>query len=222
MRSIRSIVRPRRADLWVWVLTFGPGAIVLAAVWFQSSVSVSVLFKDPLAVAQMMDDCCEFYYGLVSNLGVMIWTAGAGICLFTSVLLFSRARPRSEVLFFAAAAVFTGWLTLDDLFMLHEWVLPDYGVPQTVTFGSYAAVAVVYSLLSWRYILALRPVLMASALGLLGSSVVIDALVHTEGKTQVFFEDGTKLLGILAWTSFHVLAAFEMIGPSRPAESTSR
>lgn len=207
----RFVFRPEPADVWVYVLTFAPGILLLAAIWYQKHVPVPVLMKDPLAVVQLTNQCCRFYYGLVSNLGVMIWTTGAAVCLFASVLLFPMVRRRAEAVFFAAAAAFTGWLALDDLFMIHEDVLPQLGVPQLMTYAFYAGTAAAYFLLSWRQILALRPALMASALALLGTSVLIDVLVHTESAVHVFFEDGAKLLGILAWTSFHVTAALEII-----------
>ena len=206
------IFRPTAADVWVYSLTFGPGILLLAAVWFQTRVPVPVLMKDPLAVVQLTKICCHFYYGLVSNLGIMIWTAGAAVCVFASLVLFSKVRPQAEVIFFVAAAAFTGWLALDDLFMIHEDVLPQIGVPENITYAFYAGTAAAYFYFSWRSILASRPMLMASALALLGTSVAIDVLVHSESAVRVFAEDGAKLLGILAWTSFHVTAAFEIIG----------
>jgi hypothetical protein len=116
------------------------------------------------------------------------------------------------MLFFTAAAAFTSWLALDDLFMIHEDVLPQLGVPEAITYGLYAAAAAGYFLLSWRAILASRRALMASAMVLLGTSVAIDVLVQSDSTVRVFVEDGAKLLGILAWTSFHVTAALQIIG----------
>jgi hypothetical protein len=200
------------ADVWVYSLTFGPGVLLLAAVWLQTRVPVSVLMKDPLAVVHETKTCCHFYYGLVSNLGIMIWTAGAAVSLFAALLLFCADRPKSEMLFFAAAAAFTTWLALDDLFMIHEDVLPQLGVPEAITYGLYGSAAAGYFLLSWRAILESRPMLMALALILLGSSVGIDVLVKSESAARVFVEDGAKLLGILAWASFHVSAAVQIIG----------
>ena len=149
-----------------------------------------------LAVVPLTQSCCHFYYGFISNLGVMLWTAAAAVCLFASfasLLLFRTNRRSEDAEFLAAAGVFTGWLALDDLFMIHEDVLPWFGVPQIVTYGAYAAITALYFLYAWRQILAFRPVLMA----------------HSERAVRVFLEDGTKFLGILAWTSFHVAIALE-------------
>lgn len=208
--------KPTAMDVWVYSLTFGPGVLLLAAVWLQTRVPVPVLMKDPLAVAHEAKTCCHFYYGLVSNLGIMIWSAGAAVSLFAALLLFFADRPRAELQFFAAAAAFTSLLALDDLFMIHEDVLPQLGVPEAVTYGLYAAAAGGYFLLSWRAILALRPALMALALALLGMSVAIDVFFHSENMVRVFVEDGAKFLGISAWTSFHLTAALQVISARMP------
>jgi hypothetical protein len=98
--------------------------------------------------------------------------------------------------------------------MIHEHVLPLFGVPQLVTYAAYAGLAALYFLLSWRQILAFRPALMALALALLGTSVLIDIFWHSERAVRVFLEDGAKFLGILAWTSFHFTIALETMKAS--------
>jgi hypothetical protein len=206
--------RPSAADVWTYALTFGPGVLLLAVVGLQTRVPIPVLMKDPLAVVPLTTSCCSFYYGFISNLGVMLWTAAAAICLFASLLLFNRDHRSDDAIFLAAAGVFTGWLALDDLFMIHEDVLPLFGVPQLVTYAAYAGLAALYFLLSWRQILAFRPALMALALALLGTSVLIDIFVKSESALHVFVEDGTKFLGILAWASFHLGVAVETIKAS--------
>lgn len=207
---VESRWRPSRADVWTYLLTFGPGVLLLAAVALQTRVPIPVLMKDPLAVVPLTKTCCHFYYGLVSNLGVMLWSAGAAICLFACVLLLVLSRRGPDVVFLGAAGVFTGWLGLDDLFMIHEDVLPFFGVPQFVTYAAYAAAVALYFAVFWRQIFAHRPMLMALALLLLGASVVIDVVWHTDRAARVFIEDGAKFLGILAWNGFHVTAALKL------------
>ena len=202
--------RMSASDALIYAVTFIPGIVLLAAVALQPRAPIAYLMKDPLAVFQMSKECCHIYYGAVSNLGVMIWTAGAAVCIFAALLLAAIGRRGGETVFLVAAGLFTGWLALDDLFMIHEDLLPLLGVPQPATYLGYGCAAATYLYLSWRYILALRPLLMALAMGLLGTSVAIDVLVHTEGPVHVFFEDGAKFLGILAWTGFHVTAALDL------------
>jgi hypothetical protein len=206
--------RPSAADIWTYAFTFGPGLLLLAVIGLQSRVPIPVLMKDPLAVVPLTQSCCHFYYGFISNLGVMLWTAAAAVCLFASLLLVGRTRRSVDATFLCVAGVFTGWLALDDLFMIHEDVLPSFGVPQLVTYTAYAAIAASYFLYAWRQILAFRPVLMALALALLGTSVLIDIFWHSDRAVRVFVEDGAKFLGILAWASFHFTIALETITTS--------
>ena len=77
--------RPSAADIWTYALTFGPGILLLAVVGLQSRVPIPVLMKDPLAVVPLTQTCCHFYYGFISNLGVMLWTAAAAVCLVASL-----------------------------------------------------------------------------------------------------------------------------------------
>jgi hypothetical protein len=206
--------RPMPVDVLIYGLTFVPGLLILALVWFQPWVPVPFLLKDPLAIAKLAKDCCHVYYGLISNLGVLLWTATAALCLFGAILVFRIERLSAAVVFLAAAGILTGWLALDDLFMLHEDALPAFGIPEFVTYAVYAGIAALYFLFSWRQILAFRPALMALALALLGTSVLIDVLVHSPSALRVFVEDGAKFLGILAWTSFHLTAALELVAAS--------
>jgi hypothetical protein len=204
--------RVSSTDILVYGLTFVPGIVLLAAVALQTRVPIFVLMKDSLVVVQLTKECCHVYYGLISNLGVMLWTAGAAVCLFAALILVTNGQRDSRVVFLVAAGLFTGWLGLDDFFMVHEDVLPLFGVSQRVTYAAYATIAALYFLFSWRHILMSRPMLMMSALTLLGTSVLIDVLVHSESALHVFAEDGAKFLGILAWTSFHVTAALDLTG----------
>lgn len=208
--SITSQPRMLTGDAWIYALTFIPGLLVLAGVVLQTRTPIVYLMKDPLTVVQLSKDCCHVYYGLVSNLGIMLWTTAAATCLFAALLLVNIGRRGAEPVFLAAAGLFTGWLALDDFFMIHEDVLPLFGVPQPLTYAGYAGAAALYLLLSWRQILRFRPLLMAMAMALLGASVAIDVLVHSESTLHVFMEDGAKFLGILAWTAFHVTAALDL------------
>ena len=70
--------RPAAADIWTYALTFGPGLLLLAVIGLQTRVHI-LLMKDPLAVVPLTQSCCHFYYGFISNLGVMLWTAAAAV-----------------------------------------------------------------------------------------------------------------------------------------------
>ena len=125
--------RPRRdpaLTLWAGVL-YGLAIVlpclVMLAVWAQPWVPVYELLGDPKAVAEWAEYCCHTYYGIVSNLGVLVWWLAAAISGFTAIVLFARDGFSEDCRFLASAALFTAILTLDDFLILHENVLPSLG-----------------------------------------------------------------------------------------------
>lgn len=116
-------------------------------------------------------------------------------------------RRGSDAVSLTIAGLFTGWLALDDMLMLHDDALPVLGIPEKVTYAVYGATLSLYLFVSSSWILANRPMLMAAALGFFGASVAIDLFIHSPRPGRVFLEDGAKFLGILAWTGYHLTAA---------------
>jgi hypothetical protein len=93
-------------------------------------------------------ECCHTYYGIVFNLGVLVWWLAAAISGFTAIVLFARDGFSEDCRFLASAALFTAILTLDDFLILHENVLPSLGVPQVVIVSVYAPAALAFL---WRF-----------------------------------------------------------------------
>ena len=96
---------------------------------------------------------------------------------------------------------------LDDFFLVHEDVFPALGIPELVAFIVYAIPTLAYFASSRQRILSHRFILLALAVGFLGLSVLVDQLIHSDASMRIFVEDSAKLLGICAWSSFHIDAA---------------
>lgn len=181
-------------------------ALLLLAVALQPWVSPHWLFLDVQTAAEMSDDCCHVYYGAVSTLGIMLWGASAAICL-AAALVFIKTKRHVEIIGFAImAGVFTGWLALDDAFLLHEIVLPKLGIPQNIVLGIYVVLAIVYVVKSWRVILSSEYWLLVFAGMLMASSLLIDTVLHSVSPSIIVIEDSAKFLGICAWAGFHITA----------------
>lgn len=194
---------------WLFLGILLPTSALLAIVWLQPWIPVAHLVRDPLVVAREAPKCCSVYYGVVSNLGVILWMVTAAVCLFTAALAFAAGADRSRKVFFLAGGLFTLWLGLDDFFLVHEEVLPYFGIPQLATYSAYAATGIVYLLACWRFILGgsnRLPLFVMAGIGLAGS-MGVDALVHSEASVWVFLEDALKFVGIAFWSGFHVAAA---------------
>lgn len=216
-------VPPNRRDILTYSLTFIPPLILFVIIGTQSMVPIAYLVKDPLAVAELTGaECCHVYYGLVSNVGIIMWCAAAAISLFAALALMLTGGERSQIWFLAAAGVFTGWLMLDDFFMVHEDVFPAFGVPQPVTYLVYAGLAGLYFTCALKQMIRQRFVMIFLAFAFLGGSVVIDVILHSESTFHMLTEDGAKLLGIAAWCAFHIDAALSLLSQQPNSSSSAR
>ncbi len=198
---------------WAWLAALLSAVVVVGAASLQPWVDPADLLRDPLAVAELKGPaCCKVYDGLVSNLGVILWMACAAICIFSGGLL---AADRQFVAgygkFLLAAGLFSGFLGFDDLFLVHENVLPAFGIPQPITYGAYGLLALAYIAASWQLILENRFWMLIGAIALLGSSVTIDWIFHSDSAWRIIVEDGAKFSGICLWTMFHATAAWSAL-----------
>ena len=200
-----------------------PVLALAAALW--AGLAPTEILRDPIMVAG--GDQSDFYLGLFSNLGVVLWTAAAAICLFVGSGLTGEASRRARH-FLLFAGFFTLVLMLDDLFMLHE----NYA--DRMIYPLYALGLLYYVIRFFGLILRLDVVLFALAIPFFGNAIVIDLapwrLLSDEGielpqaldaaspadrdqlrylgrELRYLLEDGFKFLGICCWTTFHVRAA---------------
>ena len=156
---------------------------------------ISDLTRDPADLTHS-----EVYLGLLSNIGVLVWTAAAAVCLFTAVTM-RRLGDRQAGRFFLASGLVTLLVTLDDFFMFHERLLPDVlGVPQYLYPAAYGLMMLAYLGSFADSILRNDYLLLVLAFGLLGTSMGIDSVVHFSDK-KAFVEDGLKFMGILFWAA---------------------
>ncbi len=195
---------------------------LLAAVWFQSAVPLERLFRDTIAVAEEYPGCCHVYDGVISNIGILFWWATAVVSGFAALVLATVSSRSRDTIALSMASIFSGWLALDDLFMLHESVLPLAGLSQPVIYAIYGTIALAYITLSWRVVLSTQPVLLFLAMSMLGASVCVDVLadhdlgalsnwLHANPRAEIFLDDGFKFLGVGFWFSLHLSVAMESL-----------
>ncbi|MCP9237143.1 hypothetical protein [Lewinella sp. JB7] len=166
-------------------------------------VPIGDLFRDPLALTE-----APVYFGLLSQLGFFFWSVPVGALLLILVMGdWLRAHSRGFILY---SFLLTMGLALDDVFMLHETVLPDtLGVPQGIVFAVYIFSMAGYLLFNQTAILRAPFPILFVALGLFGTSMLVDLAPGPErliGIDMVFLlEDGAKLGGIIFWTCFQLV-----------------
>jgi len=179
-------------------------ALFLFVILLQPWAEPKWMFLDPLTSAEFAEECCPPYYGFVSTLGVLLWAVTAAICLFSALLIFVGKQNTALLKFALSAGILTGWLTLDDAFLLHEKVLPSFGVPQNGVFVIYIALTLAYVLYSWRTILASDFWILAIGGAGFAISLGIDVFFHSLIPVLVYLEDSAKFIGIFSWASFHI------------------
>ena len=152
------------------------------------------LTRDPAAVTGT-----HWWVGLLSFLGFALWGIGAGAALAAG--LASPAGPRRRLLLQAAAL--TGFLLLDDMLMLHENVLPNLHVPETLVYVGYLLAVGAWARSNRVEMRRTDRLLLVVALLGFASSIGLDKLV--DGITNwTFLEDSLKFGGIALWSLYLV------------------
>lgn len=180
-----------------------------------TNVSLAFLLRDITATAKL-----PFFAGFVSQLGVVLWSASLAICLFALVMLHRQQGGLSaSKRFLMHGTVLTAVLALDDIFLLHEEVAPNYlHLDELVIFGVYVIVGVGFLLLNWREILASEYALLILALALFATSIALDAIPkevlpprYFWEQLELFLEDASKFAGIATWLLYFARYAIRRI-----------
>ncbi len=178
---------------------------VLVVIHLVSDVPLRSFFIDPVS-----EFSAPMYIGLVSNFGVVLWGSAASVCLFGGWLLRENSNSRPQAVFLVASGLISALLMFDDLYLLHEEILPErLHIPQPLVFAAYGALIVAYLVRFRRLILESDFALLVLACGFFAASVAVDVFVKPEefllfgdflGRHLI--EDGLKLLGIVGWTAY--------------------
>jgi len=190
------LLRIRRTLLISFAIAFAGiiGVYILSRIF---EAPLSELTRDPSAVTDT-----KFYIGLLSNLGIMIWSATTTICFFGVSLLKYGKRYHQLTNFLLFSGILSLILTLDDAFLIHETVMPSYfHIPEKGVYLGYLIFSAGYLVYFFRRILSTDYLLLTTALLFLGLSIFIDkAFPFTDIET--FIEDGFKFLGIVFWLAY--------------------
>lgn len=164
-----------------------------------------------------------FYIGAFSNLGIILWTAAASLCIFSSFYLKRYYRNSPFRLFLLHAGILTTVLLLDDCYMFHENMFPYYfGINEKIIYGIYFSYTVYFLIRFRKTIFKTDYIILLTSLSLLSLSVLVDVLDESRRFTaltglsfanheeiRILFEDAIfKGLGILTWLVYFSRVAF--------------
>ncbi len=201
--------------VWRWLLILGGlfwlGLMLLLHV--QSLFPIGDLTRDPAAIAHHPP-----FFGALSNLGILLWSASAAMCFLSAALLNIIAPASDARLFFLVFAVLSTVLCLDDTFLLHESILPNrlpvVRIPEDVVVLSYV-VALLGAIVRVRRLILSTPVwLLGVSLGLFAIAAGLDYVLpsgHISEDGFFLIEDGFKLLGIFGWLAYFLRASVDLV-----------
>lgn len=195
------------------LITFVPSLCMLAAMAVAGvlfRVDMDVMTRDVTATANVHP-----LTGILSNLGILLWCAAASICAFAAVTL-RNVKPGEPFRFLLCSALLSAYLLLDDFFLFHDELAPRYlGVDEKLVYAALGIAVCAYLIAFRRVILHTHFAVLLLAVGFLGISVVMDALLEPWlrrlGHWEYFFEDGAKWLGIAAWCSYYVRTSHQLV-----------
>lgn len=221
VRRQLSELRPLLLLLYVPTLL---GIGVLVVVDLVADIPLRLFFIDPVA-----EFAAPMYVGLVSNFGVALWVSTASVCLFGAWLLHRDLRTLPEAQFLLGAGLISAVLGFDDLYLMHEEVLPErLHIPEPVVFAAYGALVLGFLFRFRKPILRSEFALLLLAFGFFAFSIFVDVVIPEEEFEIVgdlagrhLIEDGFKLFGIVSWTAYFWRVAVRMVGGAlrRPREA---
>jgi hypothetical protein len=212
MGKLKAIVveasRQVRTNWKLLLLIYVPILLLFAAIAVVSratpGLEMAYFTRDITAIADI-----PFYAGLVSQLGVILWSAAVAVCLFTTLMLRLQKRSLSAQRFLFQAGILTALLLLDDVYLFHDSVFTEYlHIRQRYVFLLYFVLILSFLLLNLQVILESEYWILGIAFSLFGASLFFDnvhlyklepfAALITKSRSTIL-EDAPKLAGIATW-----------------------
>lgn len=185
--------------LVVW--SFGFAALSLVALHSD----VGELLLDPNWL-----NGAAWYTGAISQIGAAVWTT-AGVAAAGGGWVARSVGRHEAATFLHVGAVATVVLLIDDLFAVHA-VLPQLGIPKQVAQAAVVVPVAVWLVRFRRDIQRTRSSILFAAVLANAGSLVIDVFLHPDRNDfAVLFEDGCKFLGALAWATYFVATARDIV-----------
>lgn len=183
-------------------LSMGTIVVIVMALAVVAEFALGIdhwdLMRDPNAIAQN-----PHYFGIISNLGIVLWIAAAtGAFQAYAALGRKRFSYTGSLLFYGA--LFATLMGLDDFLMLHESVEGATGLPEPVILIPHAILLALTCYHGWILRTQTPFIVLAAMVAAFALSFAFDLYsVYFTG--QIFLEEGFKLLGIAMLAAYLVV-----------------
>jgi hypothetical protein len=221
---VRELLRPYLHGFTfpgIWIYAPIVAFLVFLSIWaVVAENDFSFYWRDPFAVVNTGP-----WLGLFSNIGIFIWWMTGVISVFTGLLLRLAPGQGTRSAFLLSWGALTGFLALDDFFMIHEWVVPTYlPLSDDFMFGVYFVVTLFLLVIFRDEIMASPFPIFFFALTCFALSIIIDLIgpfrpvdwglpARLVWNLEYVVEDGLKLVGIVAWLHYFGLVSFGYLKP---------
>lgn len=187
-------------------------------------VSLAFFLRDVVATGKL-----PFFAGFVAQFAAILWSASLTICFFTLyVLRQQNGNLASAKRLFLHGGILTLALLLDDVFLFHEEIAPDYlHISEKLVVAGYGVLGFVFVFANWREILSSEYLILMLALGMFAFSILLDALpihdLHLRyfwEQLEIYLEDGSKFAGIATWLIYFARYSAQQITGIRQGGNT--
>ena len=206
-RQIRAVL-PTLVVLYLAATGVFAGIIIVR---LTTDIPFSYFVRDPASIADE-----RAYFGMISNVGIVIWAATAAVSLFAYLVLRRDRGDRQRAHFFLFAGLLTIILMTDDLFVIHETFKRDSGLPEFPIFALYGTLFLLFIRAYMPLLLRSEFVLLLIAGGFFGFSTLYDVGVGAWHADDLL-EDGSKFFGIITWCAYLTRTALRAMPPAASA-----
>lgn len=161
---------------------------------YAGGIPVGVLTQDPLFQRPV-------YVGLLSQAGILLWAAAAAVSLMAAAVLSQQDGQEGHARFFLAGGLLSVLLCLDDAFLIHDSLLPSIGVGEKVVYLAYLIAILAFLFVFRTRILSTEFLILVAAFCFFALAIVGD-LYGIRPINRFLLEDGSKVVGIVAWLAY--------------------
>lgn len=174
------------------------GLLLVGLISVKSDIPIMDFTRDPISIID-----APVYIGIVSNIGIIFWAAGAAVCFFSAAIVNGVRHQNAAFYFLLFGGAITTILLFDDFFLLHERIFPEYlNTSESQTFLLYLLIIIAYLVGYRQKILETDFLLLGLSLLSFAFSAVTDEIFVDHFRGKFLVEDGFKLLGILTWGTY--------------------
>ena len=161
----------------------------------QFNIDFGLLTKDPTQLTGLHP-----LIGIISHFGIIMWCSTASLCFFVCTISEKYVNKNFKRFLFSSAFL-TVYLLLDDIFLIHEILGPEYlHIKQNYIYVIYFFVTLSYIIFFLRLILRTEFVLLILALIYFGLSIILDYVSSKmDYEINTLIEDAFKFFGIMMW-----------------------